>query len=285
MVDETPAERPLNTYEERQAQRRERMLVRADRLQASGNARWQRADERAAAIPFGQPILVGHHSEGRDRRYRERISNDLRRGAADIAAAEQLRERAESVGSGGISSDDPDAVAKLRAQLEDGEQLAKRMKAVNAAHKRFLKNPASLDKSDLSETDKALVRNFKPAYTFEPHPFPPYKLSNHSANLRRIRQRIEDLERQAATAEQPARETALPGLYTVTENFAENRLQLRFAGKPAEAVRHVLKRNGFRWAPSAGVWQRMLRGCPLEWVAAEGGYIRLQIEKALGGAL
>ncbi len=29
----------------------------------------------AQAIPFGQPILVGHHSEKRDRRYRGRIEN------------------------------------------------------------------------------------------------------------------------------------------------------------------------------------------------------------------
>jgi len=36
------------------------------------------------------------------------------------------------------------------------------------------------------------------------------------------------------------------------------RIQLTFPGKPDPAVRDVLKSNGFRWAPSAGAWQRHL---------------------------
>ena len=31
-----------------------------------------------------------------------------------------------------------------------------------------------------------------------------------------------------------------------------------FDGKPEEAVRNVLKANGFRWAPSQEAWQRQL---------------------------
>lgn len=36
------------------------------------------------------------------------------------------------------------------------------------------------------------------------------------------------------------------------------RVQLRFDGKPDDETRALLKRNGFRWAPSQGVWQRQL---------------------------
>ncbi|MEE8059026.1 MAG: DUF3560 domain-containing protein [Pseudomonadales bacterium] len=36
---------------------------------------YKRAKDMAPVIPFGQPILVGHHSEHRDRRYRDRIHN------------------------------------------------------------------------------------------------------------------------------------------------------------------------------------------------------------------
>ena len=36
------------------------------------------------------------------------------------------------------------------------------------------------------------------------------------------------------------------------------RVQLRFDGKPDDETRALLKRNGFRWAPSLGVWQRQL---------------------------
>lgn len=38
------------------------------------------------------------------------------------------------------------------------------------------------------------------------------------------------------------------------------RLQLIFDGKPEDKTREILKGNGFRWAPSAGAWQRLLNG-------------------------
>jgi len=46
----------------------------------------------------------------------------------------------------------------------------------------------------------------------------------------------------------------------VIENYDENRLQIIFPGKPDEATRAKLKRNGFKWAPSQGAWQRQLTG-------------------------
>ncbi len=44
----------------------------------------------------------------------------------------------------------------------------------------------------------------------------------------------------------------------LVENVEANRVQLLFPGKPAADIRDVLKRNGFRWAPSEGAWQRQL---------------------------
>lgn len=36
------------------------------------------------------------------------------------------------------------------------------------------------------------------------------------------------------------------------------RLQLIFDGKPEDAVRDILKKNGFKWSPKNGAWQRQL---------------------------
>lgn len=44
----------------------------------------------------------------------------------------------------------------------------------------------------------------------------------------------------------------------IISNAEENRLQLKFDGKPPEKVREYLKSRGFRWAPSKGAWQRHL---------------------------
>lgn len=47
-------------------------------------------------------------------------------------------------------------------------------------------------------------------------------------------------------------------MFKVVENTEIMRLQIIFDGKPDPEVRTVLKKNGFKWAPSQGAWQRML---------------------------
>lgn len=279
------SEQNRNAYEEHQAARRERLLRIAARLESEGSARYQRAKQMAEAIPFGQPILVGHHSEGRDRRYRERIHNTFSKAFNAQNRAKVLRAKAEAVGTGGISSDDPEAVGKLREELAGHEARQARMKAVNAAHARFLKNPDSLGKAELSDSDKALIQTYKPAYSWEPHPFPPYSLQNLGANIRRIKARIADLEQRASRVESAEQtgtttnETQCAG-YRVVENLSANRVQVFFPGKPSVGVRTVLKRNGFRWSPTEGAWQRMLNANVVAMLTDEKGYIRQQLEAA-----
>jgi hypothetical protein len=54
---------------------------------------------------------------------------------------------------------DPDALAKLRTELAAIERQIARMKAVNLAHTRYLKNPTTLDTAPISDADKARCRN------------------------------------------------------------------------------------------------------------------------------
>ena len=85
-----------------------------------------------------------------------------------------------------------------------------------------------------------------------PYPIPSYLLTNNNANIRRTRQRIEDLKSQSEYAG-----WAFPG-GRAEINEGENRLQLFFEEKPSEEQRRELKSNGFKWAPSQGAWQRQL---------------------------
>lgn len=41
------------------------------------------ARDMAVQTPFGQPILVGHHSENRDRNFRDRIHNTFGKAFAE----------------------------------------------------------------------------------------------------------------------------------------------------------------------------------------------------------
>ena len=65
--------------QERAANRAERMKDRAGAAESRSNSLYKHAHTMADGIPFGQPILVGHYSEGRDRRFRERISRTFER--------------------------------------------------------------------------------------------------------------------------------------------------------------------------------------------------------------
>ncbi|MGQ0654916.1 MAG: hypothetical protein ACT4P4_22055, partial [Betaproteobacteria bacterium] len=166
-----------------------------------------------------------------------------------------------------ISSDDPQAVAKLKEKLTGLEGLQARMKAVNDAHRRFLKDPASLERSELGEADKQRIRNYTPKYSWEPHPFAPYQLQNNSAEVRRVKARIEELDRRAG--DETFRQQ-FDG-FEVVDSVEGNRLQVFFPGKPDEATRSKLKANGFKWAPSEGAWQRF-----------RGPNAEVGLERALG---
>jgi len=151
---------------------------------------------------------------------------------------------------GGISADDRDAAVKLEAKLDSLMQSQETMKAVNAYYR---KNKTLDGCPDLSEdTINRLKATMSRHYREGAPPFPSWQLSNNSAEIRRIRQRVEDLKNKSEFAGwtfEGGRAEA---------NEAENRLQLFFDEKPAEEQRKELKGNGFVWAQSQGAWQRQL---------------------------
>ncbi|WP_240801719.1 ParB/RepB/Spo0J family partition protein [Streptomyces sp. A1136] len=65
--------------EERAEDRADRFGDRAGRAVASADARRSAADQISKRFEFGQPILVGHHSEGRARRDAARIDTNMRK--------------------------------------------------------------------------------------------------------------------------------------------------------------------------------------------------------------
>lgn len=239
-------EKAMNHYERKQEARRERLLAAAERAEAQSEAAYKRADlrEEVSGIPFGQPILVGHHSERRHRAAIKRADNAMRASIEADKRAKELRAKAAGVGQGGISSDDPDAIQKLQAEIDAAKGRQGAMKAANA------------------EWRKAGNKAGRQADgTWLEGPYAPYQLSNNSANIKRMEKRVAQLRaaeaaRIAAGGEE--KRDVYQGLCEVVENFEENRLQIVFDGKPSAEVRAELKSNGFRWAPSQEAWQRQL---------------------------
>jgi hypothetical protein len=208
----------------------------------------------ADAIPMGQPILVGHHSEKRDRRYRDRIQGTLRKAHEAQQEAERLEHAAHAAAvNPAISSDDPEAVKLLREKLLTLEKFQALAVKVNAIVRRHKANPAAA-RGELAALglnpvtiENALTPDFMGRLGV-----PDYSIKNNGAEIRRVKARIEELLEAAAA---PATPPETYGDVRIEES--DNRVRIHFPGKPAEAVRSRLKADGFRWSPTEGAWQRM----------------------------
>lgn len=164
-----------------------------------------------------------------------------------------LLDKIRSVGTGGISSDDPQAVEKLEAKLAALEKHQELMKAANSAIR--MKDPTKGDAklAELGYTPEDIAKLREPDFCGRIG-YPAYLLQNNNANIRRIRGRIEELKKRS---ENTPEGWEFDG-GRVVMNTTENRLQIIFDGKPDADVRTELKGEGFWWAPSQGAWQRQL---------------------------
>jgi len=151
-----------------------------------------------------------------------------------------------------IMAGDADAIERLQDKLSRLEFLQANMKKINAAHKAYKRKPETLLDADLTEQEKDMIRAYVPAYSWEPHPFAPFQLTNNGATIRQTKARIEQLT--AAKAAPTQTKECANGL-RVEDCPADNRVRVFFPGKPEADVRAALKSKGFRWSPTIGAWQ------------------------------
>ena len=170
----------------------------------------------------------------------------------EFSEIQGLLDKIRSTGMGGISADDPAAVSKLESKLAKLEKAQETMKAVNAYYRKH----KTLDGCPAISPEQAekLKSEMASQWHIEDKPYPTWALSNNNAEIRRVKERIASLTKQ--------KEAGYVGWEfdggKVEANTADNRLQVFFDGKPDPDTRADLKGNGFKWAPSAGAWQRQL---------------------------
>jgi len=247
-----------NNFEERRQNRITYAQEKATKKQRESEQLYKHAKEMAAFIPFGQPILVGHHSEGRDRRYRNKIHDTFGKSFEAQEQAEYYEKKAETIAnSQAIFSDDPHAIDKLREKLAGIEAAQVYMKAANKYIKKgdkagFLTLPHSTEERWQELTTPSPMNRIG---------FPAYAFQNNNAEMRRVKKRIEYLESLGA---RETNEQVINGV-RLLENVEANRVQLFFDIIPPEEQRKKLKSNGFRWCPSQGAWQRHLSPGAVYW--------------------
>ena len=241
----------INSYEESQEARRERYENRSAAAAKESNERFARAQEMGSAIPFGQPILVGHHSEKSDRAFRNRLGKQYEKSFEAQKKADYYANKAQSVGTAGISGLDPDAKYKVYEKLNNREKLQEKMQLANHIYRSTPdaeERARKLKEAGFSEKAISAIQQANGV------PFASYQLTNNSAEIRRLKERMNTMSKEATSS--AASESN--DLYDMT--MSEGRYQFKFEGKPDEAVRSILKKNGFKWSPSRGTWVRQATG-------------------------
>ena len=204
---------------ERRADRREEWAAGRRKKQA---AAFDGAKRLADAIPFGQPILVGHHSEKRARRDAERITSGMTRGVehGEMAshhgqAADTIRRQLDT----SIYRDDLDELERLEEKLAELEtkraRIAEINKWVRKNRKRHGFTSGHVPYDRLAESNERLValarechgalnlttdevRMISDGFRYNLSiGIPSYAGSNLSGNISRTRKRIENARERA----------------------------------------------------------------------------------------
>ena len=268
----------MNTYEQKQADRKERYLELSQKFSKQSDEKAQQANDLSSVMPFGQPILVGHHSEGKHRRHIDKMHNTISKSIELDNKADYYESKAHSVGTGGVSSDDPEAVKKLTAKIESLKNDNEKMKDINklwrttynkVAKKMGLKNRTGRDAIYANEDEiKAFniaIEDFKKLderaskilldgarHAGNCTKLKPYWTD--TAEIRRLEKRVKTLRAVAGFEHKEI----VKDSYTLVQDPEGNRLMFHFDGKPAEAIIKILKSHSFKWSPSRKAWVRMI---------------------------
>lgn len=218
------------------------------------SAEFETARKITENIPFGQPILVGHHSERMHRRDIERSASHMDKGCAEYRKAEYHEEKARGLQDQldrTIFSDDEDAVERLQERIDERKATQERYKAANKIIR---------GKSTAAEKIAALVNlGFGEENARERVeknlPIPAYALTNNNGEIHRLEARIKDIKRRQA--EQAEAEEA-GGV--IAHDCGYGYMTVKFAEKPDYEIIRALKSAGFYW--SRGAWHGKTESLP-----------------------
>ena len=155
-----------------------------------------------------------------------------------------------------IYSNDELAIEKLQDRIAELEENQKMMKDVNA----YYRKNGNLDECDiLPDNIKRKVLENMQIHTWDNKPFASYELTNNNADIRRNKERLEQLQKLKARAEEKSEDKYIQvdGL-RIEEDATDMRIRIIFDNIPSVETRDLLKHWGFKWSPKNSAWQRQL---------------------------
>ena len=205
-------------------------------------------------------MVVGPAKFPTRRNQKRQATEDRRREELLEWSKKRRRRMVNEIDPQTISSDRDDAVDLLKEKLADHERLHKRMKAANRiVRSKKLSADEKVAKlgTDLGMAESAARALLEPDFAGRVG-YAPYQLTNNNATIKRLRERIANVEREQSspTTEHEFDGGMDDGGVTITDDAESNRIMLRFDGKPDAEMRAKLKSHGFRWSRRNEAWQR-----------------------------
>ena len=154
------------------------------------------------------------------------------------------------------ASSEADAMPKKIAEAEAAQE---QMKRVNTILRKYRKCPDAAIPvliAELGMSDKG-AREISTPDRFGDVGYARYMLTNNNANIRRMKERLVELQRKEAASGQETKSLDFSG-GKIELDFQEDRIRILYPGKPDAATISNLKRSGFRWSRTQRGWQRPL---------------------------
>lgn len=209
-------------YEDRRTARIDALHNAAQKAAAESSAKITRAFDLVKDIPLGQPNIIGRPQLPALREKSARIMDK----ALELGrTSEYYAEKADSAESNrAISSDDPNALAKLQTKLDSLIAEQSRVKASNAQAR----------KTGGSQSEW-------------------YVLPYLARDIKSVKERIAKLQ---AVENMPAETISFDG-GEIESDPITNRVIIRYDERQPQEIVDRLKANGYKWSPTANGWQRL----------------------------
>lgn len=246
------------TRRERLERKLEKRREWAEKAETRADSLSEQSHKMMSIIPMGQPILVGHYSEKRDRNYRNRAWNKMGKAVEQRELAEHHVSKAGGLSDQldrAIFSDDTNATEALEQRIAENEAKRERMKKVNALYRK--QDVAGLAELGIDyEALKAKLAAAGGYWGSAPHL--PYEMSNLGQRISGDKKRLEQVKK--ATERRAEAEASPTGV--VIKPCQGGYCSVTFAEKPERSILDALKAAGFFWCK--GYWGGKAEQLPTE---------------------
>lgn len=181
---------------------------------------------------------------------KEKQNQAMDRNYKQFGDIQKLLHKIDSIGRGGIRSDQDNAKELIEAKLAEKERNQEMMKKINAYYRKHgtVKGCGNIKDETAIKIDQSVNESLWKK------PYAPYELSNNNAEIKRLRGRLEGMEKMAKAQ---LDDFEFDG-GEVVFNREIQRVQIILDDRPTPEFKEQLKSRAFKWAPSQGAWQRQL---------------------------